>query len=47
MATQSNPKVTDYNFATGQVVERDATAEEIQSWADAKAGAEIQRANLS
>ena len=37
MATQSNPKVTDYNFKTGEIIERDATADEIASWAESKA----------
>ncbi len=39
--------VTDYDFATGEVTKREATAEEIASWAEAKAGAEIERANLA
>jgi hypothetical protein len=40
MATQSEVKVTDYDFATGEITERDATPEEIASWAEAKAGVE-------
>lgn len=43
MATQNNPKVTDYDFATGQVIERNATVEEIASWKIAQANAEIIR----
>jgi hypothetical protein len=43
MDMQSNPKVTDYNFETGEVVEREATAEEVASWAEAIASAEAIR----
>ena len=44
MASQNKVMVTDYNFATGEVVDREATAEEIASWADAFAKAEAIRA---
>jgi hypothetical protein len=42
MATQSNPKVTDYDFKTGKIIERDATEAEIASWAESMAWQETQ-----
>jgi hypothetical protein len=47
MATQSKVMVTDYNFATGEVIEREATSEEIEAWEFAKANPEPWRANLA
>ena len=47
MASSSKVKVTDYNFATGEVIERDATAEEIAEFAKVSAEAEALRPNLA
>jgi hypothetical protein len=47
MATQNKEMVTDYNFATGEITEREATPEEIAAWEYAKANPAAWRANLS
>jgi hypothetical protein len=47
MATQSKVTVTDYNFLTGEVFERNATAEEIADIEKVIAEENARRANLS
>lgn len=47
MASSNKVKVTDYDFVTGETIERDATAEEIAEFARVSADAQSLRPNLS
>lgn len=44
MATQSKVMVQDHDFATGEVIKREATTEELESFAILKAEAELKAA---
>jgi hypothetical protein len=47
MASSSKVTVTDYDFVTGEVIEREATAEEIAEFARVSADAQSMRLNLA
>jgi hypothetical protein len=46
MATQSKITVTDHNFATGEIIEREATLEEIADIQKVSSDEKALRANL-
>lgn len=47
MASSNKVTVTDYDFVTGEVIEREATAEEIAEFARVSADAQSMRLNLA